>query len=603
MVNNLFKKDFAMAKKDNYVLIKTKADFERESNNFMRMTYERAGGAKYALAPDFDVNIIWSKNITPHNIFYPDYISRLIEGTLETMKKEEAAEFFNKIMTSIRSCEGYYFSPENLKKRLVNTDENSVTLFLQAFYYSRDKFLKDKNDSGKFNKAVIPDNQVLFNIIGEAAMGTLEYNFSGRPFEDMKMIESVLPKEKDEWRMTANQKKLIEKFNRDFNVVDVKKLFPGAKDPQGLYDLRRGKIRGWRPFLEKLDRDDFKFIRPAQDFADTDVRNLYDLMSMPGLRWNEVQVRAIMNMIIDKADASYFEEIIKVINTNKHIFLTQTEDNLKLWVKIENKFANEIKKSKDYASGVKAALDKAKTNIEENGKSYKDVKAKVDYLDGEKNLMEAVVAKAEKLKNLPDNNGFFAKQAKLVINAVNSFAEDGSVCEIPIPDKPWKLFAFDKEKKLYEQLLDAINSYNALVKGATDRRAELFGDIKFSHYTKRNELIDILRTLQRQTYQSDAEIKRYAGWRESDAAGIIAQENIDMQKAAKQKRFDAAKKKMQEKGIVRGQKSGVVRADEIAKQTRINNKVAQLRTKKAYADMPDEQLQMIATNIVFGKKR
>ena len=78
------------------------------------------------------------------------------------------------------------------------------------------------------------------------------------------------------------------------------------------------------------------------------------------------------------------------------------------------------------------------------------------------------------------------------MNAVNSFAEDGSVCEIPIPDKPWKLFAFDKEKKLYEQLLDAINSYNALVKGATDRRAELFGDIKFSHYTKRKNFSTII---------------------------------------------------------------------------------------------------------------
>lgn len=69
-------------------------------------------------------------------------------------------------MTNIRSCGEYYFSPENLKKHLVNTDENSVTLFLHAF-------------------------------------------------------------------------------------------------------------------LEKLDRDDFKFIRPAQDFTDVSVRNLYDLMSMP----------------------------------------------------------------------------------------------------------------------------------------------------------------------------------------------------------------------------------------------------------------------------------------------------------------------------------
>ena len=46
-----------------------------------------------------------------------------------------------------------------------------------------------------------------------------------------------------------------------------------------------------------------------------------------------------------------------------------------------------------------------------------------------------------------------------------------------------------------------------------------------------------------------------------------------------------------------------VRADEIAKQTRINNKVAQLRTKKSYSDMSYEQLQAIAINIVYGKKR
>lgn len=125
-----------MAKKDAYILIKTQADFERESNNFFRMTYERANDVKYALAPDFDVNIIWSKNITQHNVFYPDYISKLIKCTLETMKKDEAVEFFNKIMISIRNRVGYYFSSENLEKSLV---DNSVLLFLQGFYLRKKK--------------------------------------------------------------------------------------------------------------------------------------------------------------------------------------------------------------------------------------------------------------------------------------------------------------------------------------------------------------------------------------------------------------------------------------------------------------------------------
>ncbi len=592
-----------MAKKDDYILIKTKADFERESNNYMRMVYERANDVKYALAPDFDVNIIWSKNITPHNIFYPDYIFRLIEGTLETMKKDEAAEFFNKIMTNIRSREGYNFSPENLKKRLVGTDENSVTLFLQAFYYSRYRFLKDKNDSGKFNKAVIPDNQVLFNIIGEAAMGTLEYNFSGRPFEDMKMVESVLPKEKDEWRMTANQKKLVEKFNRDFHVVDVKKLFPGAKDPQGLYDLRRGKIPAWRVFFEKLDREDFKFIRPTQDLADLDAPSLYELMSMPGLRWDAVQVRAIMNMIVDKADASYFDEIIKVINANKHIFLTESEDNLKLWVKIESKFADQINKSREYATGIKKSLEQARADLQNSNKSFSDLRYKYGYLNDELTFIRSISSRAALLKSKPDNDRFFAKHALMVLDALRDFELDGTVQKIAIPDKPWKLFAFDKEKKLYAELVDIIVSYNEKIKNFMDSRIKVFGEYKFSRESKKHQLETELNNIKEIANKAGDTLRIYQNWDEKAASGFVAQENIDKQKAAKQKRFDAAKKKMQEKGIVRGQKSGVVRADEIAKQTRINNKVAQLRTKKSYSDMSDEQLQAIAINIVYGKKR
>lgn len=590
-----------MVKKENYVLIKTQADFERESNNFSRMSYERAKDARYALAPDFDVNIIWSKR--QHIMFYPDYISRLIEGTLETMKKDEAAEFFNKIMISIRNREGYYFSPENLKKLLVNTDRNSVLLFLQAFYFSRDKFLKDKNDSGKFNKAVTPDNQVLFNIIGETAMGTLEYNFSGMPFEDIKMVESVLPREKDEWRMTANQKKLVEKFNHDFHVVDVKKLFPGAKDPQGLYDLHRGKVNPVY-VMSSMDKDDYRFIRPSWDFKDLDPHTLYDFMSKRGLRWSSAQVNAFMNMIVDKAKPTreWLSDILKVINANEHIFLKQTEDNFKLWVKIESKFADVIKFEKEAVADIKEQLEKSRNDIEKLSKKHHVMMQRKEFIEKEYYLLGRLLDMASKLE-VASNDGYFKKHAKNIEEYLNNFKYHGKNVQIEIPEKPWRLFAFEQEKKLYGNLVDLIINFNDFVKKSIDERIKLFGEYEFGLGNKNNETDKRMYELGNEISDFNYKIRTFENHKKIYEADLEVEKHITGQKQAKQERFDAAKKKMQEKGIVFGQKSGVVLVDKKIRDDKIKAKMDQMKKSGKYEDLTPEKMLEIAKKIVVAERK
>lgn len=604
-----------MVKKDDYILVKTQADFEKNIEVFKNALFE-GRKLKIALAPDFDAGIIWTKNFAQFDRFYANYVYRLIEGTAEIYTKEKQADVFNKIVDEVRNAwwrQSTAYSQYVLLKDVLKKGDNSAVLFIQAYQYgdrSSKSLIRDKKDTNKFSKYVTPDNQVVLNQM-EGYFSWLKYNFSGLPFSNnfMSLIEGLLPKEKDLSKMSESDRMLVEKYYREFKgtrLVDVKKLFPGAKDPQGLDDLRRGIIPAWRVFFENLDREDFKFIRPAWDLANLDAHNLYELMSMPGLRWNAAQVRAIMNMIIDKADASYFDEIIKVINTNKHIFLTQTEDNLKLWRKIEDKFADQIERSREYATGVKKSLEQARVDLQNSNESLSDLRYKSGYLDDELWFVRSISGRAGELKSKPDNNRFFAKHALVVLDALRDFELDGTVQQIAIPDKPWKLFAFDNEKKLYAELVDIIVSYNEKIKNFMDNRIKIFGEYKFGRAFKKQLLESKIKDFTVQANKAGSTLRTYQGFDEKTAPGFIAQENIDAQKAAKQKRFDAAKKKMQEKsieGFVPGKKSGAVRADEIAKQTRINNKVAQLRTKKEMADMSDEQLQAIAANMLFGKKR
>ena len=580
-----------MAKKNDFVLIKSKFDLKK--------AFENRNVKQYALAPDFNVDMIWLEDQKPY-LAYADFIQRLIDNTAEINNQANMVEIFNKIMKSVKDkwvVDSDYYVPA--LKEIVRSGK-SVWKFLQNFVYGKSSI---KTFDNKFKKSVHPDNQIVFNLTGVDCY--IYYNFSGARFDDVRLVESVLPNENQQ--KTKDDILLMEKYERDFvpKTIDLKKLFPGAKNPELLYDLRRGKIDA-SVAMVLIDKADFKFVRPGQDFVTLDANELYEIMVKPGLNWDAGQVRAIMNLIIEKADADifYFEEIMKVIDANKHIFLTKNDDNLKLWVKLESKFEKVIKDSKENAAEIKKLLDASRKILNDDSQALSNlVNVKEKYMVSETRGLMNISGRIEEFLRMADGNDFFVGQAKKLKDVYADFLKTGNSIVIEIPKKPWKLFAFEKEKALYAELVDLINNFNNFISDAVEERIRLFGEHRFDANVKRQKIGMDIEKLIHEIADWESSVKPYENWDESKAVGNVAEMEVKEQKVAKQKRFEAAKKKMQEKGIVAGQKSGVVKADALARDIRLENKVKQLRLQKKYADMTDAELKKMAAGMLFGKSK
>lgn len=607
MVKNQLCGGYIMAKKDNFVLIKTKEDFKKSYDEYINRNFG-VPGKEYALAPDFDADLIWMMEPDMYLAAYSNFIEEMIKNTEAISTRAQMVEYFNRIMKSFRNTLTYRvaftgINPESIKQ-LVATgrrQDNSVRKFLQPFVYSSN-IIMDKNSRDTFNKAVTPDSQVLFNLTGIGS--PLHYNFSGARLEDQHVANMALPKE-NQPNFTRDERVLQEKYNQDFNkhVVDVKKLFPGAKNPQLLYDLRRGKINPHTAMLD-MDKDDYKFIVPSQDFIALEPYRLYELMSKPGLNWSPTQVRSIMNLIIDKAEPtkSWLGDIVKVVNTNKHIFLTQSEDNLKLWVKIESKFAEVIKSEKDYVAGIKKELEEARAENKKHSDEFKIMVPQESELKKELHEMQELERILKWLAANTDNNGYFKKHANDLLQKLEQFKKTGESIKVEIPEKPWRLFAFEKEKKLYGTLVGIINRFNKYVDTSIDERIVLFSEHQFDFAEKLRNLSEKIRQTENQMRLNEDEIR----WRskvEDNNSGVAIDGYITEQRQAKQKRFETARVKMQEKGFVPGQKSGVVLVDKKIRDDKIKAKLEQMKKSGKYEHVPPEKLLEIAKNIVVGKRK
>ncbi len=594
-----------MAKTEIYALIETQEDFKNYYDNFKKA---RMNGedTDFVLSPDFDINIIYSPNITNFEPAYHAYISMLAKNTAEVYKKEEVAEIVNKILDSVKNKwtwkTGGIYSQDVLNNEVLENGANSVIAFLQGFLFVNNSILLDKKNPNQFSKYITPENQVIFNMVSGFKH---DYNFSEMQFENLRMIESVLPREKNEYLLTSNEKKLMEKFNHDFypRKVDYKKIFPDAKKPELLYDLRRGKIDAYMA-MQQMDKDDYKFILPSRDFVDLAPDRLYELMSKPGLNWSTAQVRSFMNLIIDKAQPTrkWLDDIMRVMYANKAIFMTQTEDNLNLWVKIESKYRELLNLDRDYVTGIKIELEKARRTLQQNAEDIGTLVKKHDLLQRQNIEFNQLNKEVEMLRDHDkDETDYFYFQAGAVLEALNMFYSQGVAVELEIPEKPWRLFAFDKERKFYNQLVDVINKTNKYVKKSVEERNKVFGEHEFHMYEKLADVTNIIKSNDREGEKANRYIAENENV-EMFSLGYVDKE-IEKQKTAKTQRYDAAKAKMKEKGIITGQKSGVVKADSIAKQTRIKNKMEQLRTNKAYKGMSEEQLRAVATNILYSKEK
>ena len=596
-----------MAKKEILGLFKQKEDFKKAYNEYFNMDF-RVAGKQYALAPDFDDDLIWIQEPENYLNIYATFISELIRNTEEISTRAQMVEYFNKMMRSFRKTLVFRaaftgINPESIRK-VVGTgqrNDNSVRKFLQPFVYSSN-IIMDKNSRDTFNKAVTPDSQVLFNLTGVGS--PLHYNFSGARLEDQHVANMALPKE-NQPNFTRDERVLQEKYNQDFNkhVVDVKKLFPGAKNPQLLYDLRRGKINPRTAMLD-MDKDDYKFIVPSQDFIALEPYSLYEFMSKPGLNWTPAQVRSIMSLIIDKAEPtkSWLGDILKVVNTNKQIFLTKSEDNLKLWVKIESKFAEVIKSEKDYVAGVKKVLEEARAENKKHSDEFNIMIPQEKELKKELYEIQELERILKWLATNNDNNGYFKKNANDLLQKLEMFKKTGESIKLEIPEKPWRLFAFEKEKKLYGTLVGIINRFNKYVDTSVDERIVLFSEHRFDFAEKLRNLSEKIRQTENQMRLNEDEIR----WRskvEDNNSGVAIDGYITEQRQAKQKRFETARVKMQEKGFVPGQKSGVVLVDKKIRDDKIKAKLEQMKKSGKYEHVPPEKLLEIAKNIVVGKRK
>ncbi|MBQ2017657.1 MAG: hypothetical protein II208_04000 [Alphaproteobacteria bacterium] len=597
-----------MAKKDNFVLIKTKEDFKKAYNEYLNMDF-RVAGKQYALAPDFDDDLIWIQEPENYLNIYATFISELIRNTEEISTRAQMVEYFNKMMRSFRETLVYRaaftgINPESIRK-VVGTgqrNDNSVRKFLQPFVYGSG-IIFDKKDKDTFNKGVLPDSQVLFNMTN--IYSPLHYNFSGARLQDSHVASMALPKE-NQPNFTRDERVLQEKYNQDFNkhLVDVKKLFPGAKNPQLLYHLRRGKINPRTAMLD-MDKDDYKFIVPSQDFIALEPYSLYEFMSKPGLNWSPFQVRSIMTMIVDKAEPTkaWLADILKVINTNKHIFLTQpTDDNFKLWVKIESKFADVIKSEKDYVAGIKKELEVARANKIKRSDELVILVPQEQELRKEMNEFRDIERRLSALAQVPDNNGYFKKHAVDLLTKLEQFKKTGEGIKVEIPEKPWRLFAFDKEKKLYENLVYLVDRFNKFVSTSIEDRINLFGEHRFNFTDKYYMIEKKIKQADEHLIIDSKTVEKYSDI-DSYNPGVVVDARITEQKHAKQNRFENARKKMQEKGFVPGQKSGVVLVDKKIRDDKIKAKLEQLKKSGKYENVPPEKLLEIATKIVVGKRK
>ena len=535
----------------------------------------------WSLAPDFNMNIM--SNAMRGNDEFKVW-GALVQNTWKSMSAKEQKNFINYILSTIESLRGF-----------IGYDKHKVAFVLE--------FLSGvMQNNGEFFKYITPDNQVFVNnALDSVDEITFKYNFSGARFTDKvkDLVWSELIK--------RNDAQLKEKFYNDLGKVEVKPedLFKGATNPQYLYNMRIGLLDP-QSALIRMSRKDMQFIVPRQDFKNLEPDMLYSIMTNSNYSWNGWQVRSMMEMIVDKApenDKKFFYEIMQIINANENVFLSENEDNYKLWLKIDQKYGAMIKAGKEDFAQVKARIDEMKANQKQNDNDLNKVKEKFDYIDSELRKWDSYERSADALKKTK-----VKADAEAVLQEIREFRISGQVTQdLKQPQKTWKIFATSNEKADYEKICTLVQDVNDFRKKSTEKRMELFGKHKFDLWRKYDELYAKKRKLEEQQQEFGDEIYRQESRRlRSNRSEIIASDNIDKQKDAKSKRIDKAREKLKEKGVVLGQKSGVVKVDKIVEireyERALKKKIDEIRATPSNKGKSDREIEIIAIKALKNKQ-
>jgi len=598
--------DFVMAEKNNLKYIKTASDLNHLYDFDKEALFK---DDTYVLAPDFDLDIFI--NAPTYESTDPGarrFYQKLMDNTLKSLNKKQKDEFANRLADSLKNYWDLVYrfggaekwNGEELQKRA------EYTPFAVLFEHAsrRDLF---SDEAFAFKKSISPDNQVLLNKSGFMKWGGYNYNFSNQRFEDVKLIMPFIPRQN--WGLCGDDKLLAEKFEKDFGrAFNPKDAFKDAKHPDVLFELRSGKIHPTLA-MPKLDSSDLKYIIPKHDFMDLDSGQIYDLLSLRNVRWDQWQVASMMEMIVDKVpdvdNTAYLNQIMEIITVNNQLFLKNTENNHKLWLKIEDKFKDAAQKNKEYKETLKVSIEKLRADIEKENASLDNLIRKRNYLEySEKRKNETLQAKME---NIRDFGGDYYKNNSEVIKKALDNVLNGKFEKLADPEKPWKLFGFDKEKKQYEELLGLIKSVNMYIEFVKDMRDKEFGQHEFNSWSMQSKLQNDISKKQQKINSDEYDIQYNESIISARKPIESVKEKADMQKDAKKARMENYQKKLKEKGVVLGQKSGVVKADEKARAILYNKAVRgimkKLRTTHANANKSEEELMTIAKKVLAENQK
>ncbi len=593
-----------MAENKKLIYIKTLSDLEHlydfEKENVFR-------DENHVFPMDFDINIFFSARYNPSNDKDARFYRKLIDNTLKTLNKKQKDEFANRLADALM----YYWNQvyrfggaekwnaQDLQRRAEYTPHH-IIINHAAF-----RGLFGEEGSFKFKKSISPDNQVLLDKSGFTGLD-YNYNFSNQRLEDVRIITPFIPKQSHV--LYGNDKALFDKFEKDFGrTFDPKTAFKNAENPYVLFELRSGKIHPTSA-MPKLNSSDFKYIIPRHDFMDLDSGQIYDMLSLRNVRWEQWQVASMMEMMVDKIpsvdNTAYLNQIMEIVSANRPLFLKDTADNHRLWLKIEDKFRDAARQNKEYKEILKGAIEKLRADIEKEGKSLDSLVRKREYLKwSEKRKSETFQARMESVRDF--GGDYYKKNAATIKKALDDVL-NGNFEKLSEPEKPWKLFAFDKEKKQYEELLELINDVNLYMDYVKDMRNKEFGRYDFNSLSMQNELQTDINRTQQKIDTAISDIQNNENIIRVKKPVETAKEYADKQQEAKKARMENYQKKLKEKGIVLGQKSGVVKVDEKARAILYNKAVRgimkKLRATSANANKSEEELMTIAKKLVAAKQ-
>ena len=567
--------------------------------------------SNFVLSTDFDFDILWTKL---HGV--SSLIQILIDIATQKYNTQQRADLFNRFIDGLKEYYKLWRSGQiqttGFSHAAYNTQSYEFEYLINT-YGPRLNLSGLLGNSATYSKRITPDNQVLaesllaYGLSGTNPWGDINvYNFSGARFTEQDLIQGII----NEYPTgSAARKTLQEKFNIDFGTKkpeqDIKKFFPNAKNPKLLYDLRNGRVPA-KEAIYKLPESDFQYIVPNMDLKTASASDIYEIMSKSGKNWSEFQIHSMMSLLIDKSHATqeYLDEILQIIYANKKIFDPANKANFDLFTKLKTKFGDLIDSTLHDARDLSREAKYIESILPERFNKITQIQNAIYTLEQDTKTYNSFTERSIHIGNFHDTKDYFYENAYKIRRTLDTWYRTGKFTQLEQPKKPWAIFASNKEKQAYKELIDLINEINKYIEQSTEHRMQIFGMHEFETTDKKHQYQELLRIEQTSAKNHNERLQdiKADNFEQHIKTSEYTLDTTKAQENTRYERMQKARKTLIQRDPTFGQKSGVVlNEQEIKKrefEQEIEQKIALLRKQPAFRDKSDTHLREKAMIII-----